>query len=145
MGFKFIRTIIFTILLLTAGISLGAGIGFYVFSLPDLSQIKRLETYTPPLITKIYSSDGEVISQLYAERRIHLDLDNFSPHLTDALIATEDRKFFKHSGIYPKGILRAFIKNIATGSFAQGASTLTQQLAKTLFLSPEKKIKKKTD
>ncbi|MCB9493959.1 MAG: PBP1A family penicillin-binding protein [Desulfobacteraceae bacterium] len=143
MGFKFIRTIIFTILLLTAGISLGAGIGFYVFSLPDLSEIKRLETYTPPLITKIYSSDGEVISQLYAERRIHLDLDNFSPHLTDALIATEDRKFFKHSGIYPKGILRAFIKNIATGSFAQGASTLTQQLAKTLFLSPEKKIKRK--
>jgi penicillin-binding protein 1A len=143
MSFNFKKTIIFTVLFLCAGISLGAGIGAYVFRLPELNEIKRLETYTPPLITKIYSSDKQLISQLYSERRIRLDLDDFSPHLINALIATEDRKFFDHSGISPKGMLRALIKNIATASFAQGASTLTQQLAKTLFLSPEKKIKRK--
>jgi penicillin-binding protein 1A len=143
MLFNFKKTIIFTLLFLCAGISLGAGIGIYVFKLSDLSEIKRLETYTPPLITKIYSSDKQLISRLYTEKRINLDLDAFSPHLTNALLATEDRKFFEHSGISPKGMLRALVTNIATASFAQGASTLTQQLAKTIFLSPEKKIKRK--
>ncbi|MDY0131149.1 MAG: PBP1A family penicillin-binding protein [Desulforegulaceae bacterium] len=143
MAFKFLKKILPSVLFICAGITLGGSIGLYMFKLPDLNEVKRLETYTPPLITKIYSADNQLISQLYTERRIHLNLENFSPYLIDALLATEDRRFFHHSGISPKGIARAFVKNITTRSFTQGASTLTQQLAKTLFLSPEKKIKRK--
>jgi penicillin-binding protein 1A len=143
MSINFKKFIIFTFFFLSASIILGASIGIYVFKLSDLNEIKKLETYTPPHITKIYSSDKKIISQLYKEKRISLDLNDFSKYLIDALITTEDRKFFDHSGISPKGMLRALLKNIKSGSFAQGASTLTQQLAKTLFLSSEKKIKRK--
>lgn len=123
--------------------SLGTAIGYYVFKLPELNEIAQLETYKPAVITKIFSSDNQVIKQLYIEKRVSHPTNHFSKYLVDGLISTEDRSFYSHSGISPRGISRAVIKDIVAMSFVEGASTLTQQLAKTLFLSSEKKIKRK--
>ncbi|MGM0417091.1 MAG: transglycosylase domain-containing protein [Thermodesulfobacteriota bacterium] len=134
-------SVIFLFIISAAG--LGTGIGYYTFALPDLNEITRLETYKPPLITRIFSSDNKLIKELYYEKRISHNTDHFSKDLVNALIVTEDRSFYNHSGLSPKGIARALVKDIIAMSFVEGASTITQQLAKTLFLSPEKKIKRK--
>ncbi|PID78056.1 MAG: hypothetical protein CSB21_01975 [Deltaproteobacteria bacterium] len=140
---KFRSYLFFFIFFVFSSAFTGAGIGFYFFSLPDFSEIRKLETYKPPAITRIYSSDNKPVKELYVERRSSHNTDYFSKYLVDALIATEDRRFYSHSGISPKGMVRAFVKDIIAMSFVEGASTLTQQLAKTLFLSSEKKIKRK--
>ena len=69
--------------------------------------------------------------------------DDFPPHLVEAVIAIEDRRFFSHFGLDPRGLLRALAVNIRQGRLAQGGSTLTQQLAKNVFLTPERSFKRK--
>lgn len=140
---KFLKNIPQIFLFIFFSSLLGTGIGYYIFKLPDFNEINILETYRPPVITKIYSSDNDLISQLYFEKRQNHKIKEFSPFLMEALISTEDRSFYSHIGISPRGMLRALITDIKAMSFVQGASTITQQLAKTLFLSPEKKIKRK--
>jgi penicillin-binding protein 1A len=140
---KLFKKLFFIFLFITSAACLGSGIGYYTFSLPDLNEITRLETYRPPLITRIFSADNKLIKELYYEKRIRHNTDHFSKDLVNALIVTEDRNFYSHSGLSPRGIARAIVKDIIAMSFVEGASTITQQLAKTLFLSPEKKIKRK--
>ncbi len=117
------------------------GVVFSMFR--DLPQIRLLETYTPPAITRVYSSDQVLLAELFKEKRRIIPLERIPANLQKALIATEDRQFYEHSGIDIKGIARALIQDIIAGEFAQGASTITQQLAKTLFLTPEKSIARK--
>ena len=140
---KFLQHFLYIFIFFAASAATGIIIGYNVFSLPDFNEVSILETYRPPVITKIYSADKTLISELYFEKRQNHHINHFSPFLIKALIATEDRSFYEHSGISPKGILRAVVTDIKAMSFAQGASTITQQLAKTLFLSSEKKIKRK--
>jgi len=121
----------------------GAIFGAAVALIKDLPQIRSLESYRPSATTKIYTSDNMLLAELYKENRNIVPLDEIPILLQKALIATEDRQFYNHSGIDIKGIMRAIFKDIISGKFVQGASTITQQLSKTLFLTPEKTIERK--
>lgn len=125
------------------GLLIGILLGFSIGLMRDLPQITYLEGYRPAAITRVLSQDGTLIAELYAENRKPITAAHIPPLLKEALIATEDRNFYSHYGMDPKGILRAIIKNIRSGSYSEGASTLTQQLAKTLFLTPEKNLTRK--
>lgn len=109
----------------------------------DLPQIRALEDFKPSAVTRIYSADKVLLAELFIEKRDLVPLKDIPHYLKAALIATEDRKFYKHSGVDIKGILRAIVKNIWAGEYVEGASTITQQLAKTLFLTPKKTIIRK--
>lgn len=113
----------------------------YNNELPSLEQLHNIE---PSLITTIYSGDQEVLQEYYLQRRILVPLKKMPPQLIEALIATEDQRFYQHWGVDLQGITRAFLSNIFKGDLtAQGGSTITQQLARTLFLTPEKIISRK--
>jgi len=130
--------IFFVLLLLVGG-----PIIIYNICEEDLPSLAQLHNIEPSLITKIYSADGKVIKEFYTERRILIPLERMPPHLIDALLATEDRRFFKHWGVNLMALARAFWNNLWEWRWAQGASTITQQLARTLFLTPEKTISRK--
>lgn len=91
----------------------------------------------------MYSAEGEVIGELFYERREYVPIERIPRHVINAFVASEDADFFRHRGINWKGMLRAFFKNIEAGRFVQGGSTITQQLAKMLLLSPEKSVSRK--
>ncbi|MCL4122276.1 UNVERIFIED_CONTAM: hypothetical protein GTU68_024035 [Idotea baltica] len=92
---------------------------------------------------QVYSRDGKLIAQFGEKRRIPLKLEEMPPHLLEAIIATEDSRFYSHYGFDPIGITRAAFAVLTSGSAKQGASTITQQLARNFFLSNEKKIMRK--
>jgi penicillin-binding protein 1A len=109
----------------------------------DLPSLSQLERYEPSLITRIYSDDGQVLKEFYKERRILVPLEKMSPYLLDALISTEDRKFYKHWGVDLHRLGGALWADLKALRYAQGASTITQQLARMLFLSREKILTRK--
>ncbi|UCE55607.1 MAG: transglycosylase domain-containing protein [Desulfobacterales bacterium] len=121
----------------------GAFAGAFVALTHDLPQIRSLENFKPDTVTRIYSADKVLLAELFLEKREPVPLDLVPDYLKAALVATEDRKFYKHSGVDLKGIARAIIKDIWAGEFVEGASTITQQLAKTLFLTPRKTLTRK--
>ena len=117
--------------------------GFYQYvkpELPDVATLKDVQLQTP---MQVYSRDGKLIAQFGEKRRIPLKLEDMPPHLLEASIATEDSRFYSHYGFDPIGITRAAFAVLASGSAKQGASTITQQLARNFFLSNEKKIMRK--
>ena len=126
-----------------SGILCGIIAGVFFGLTSDLPQIRALEDFKPSAVTRIYSADKILLAELFIEKRDPVPLKEIPHYLKAALIATEDRKFYKHSGVDIKGILRAIIKNIWAGEYVEGASTITQQLAKTLFLTPKKTIIRK--
>ncbi len=135
---KKIFVIIFLISIFT-GIFMGV-----IFALTkDLPQIRKLEDFIPSAATKIYSSDNVLLAELFIEKRYPVSIKKMPYYLKAALIATEDKKFYKHFGFDIKGIFRAAVKNVIAGKFVEGASTITQQLAKTLFLTREKNLSRK--
>ncbi len=109
----------------------------------DLPQISNVENFKPMLSSLLYSSDGRVIADFGIEKRQRTSLARIPPHLTDAIIAVEDQNFYAHFGIDPIGILRALIVDIRLGRMAQGGSTITQQLARNLFLTLRQDISRK--
>ncbi|WDP89695.1 MAG: PBP1A family penicillin-binding protein [Desulfobacter sp.] len=125
------------------GLLTGAMAGGFYGLIYDLPEINRLKQFKPSSVTQVYSADNKIISRFYLEKRFPVSIDAIPQTLVDALIVTEDRNFFSHAGVNLKAIARAIIHDIRAGSFKQGASTLTQQLAKTLFLSSEKSIVRK--
>ena len=129
--------------ILIAGVVFGAIAGAILAITSDFPQIRSLETYRPPAVTRIYSADKKVLAELFVEKRDPVLLKDIPCFLKEAIVATEDRSFYKHSGVDLKGILRAAIKDILAGEFVEGASTITQQLAKTLFLTPQKTLVRK--
>lgn len=131
------------IFVLICGLVCGTGLGAMIALLHDLPQIRQLESFNPSAVTRLYSSDNVLLAELYVEKRDTVSLSLIPEYLKAALLATEDRKFYAHSGIDLKGISRAVIKNIWAGEYIEGASTLTQQLAKTLFLTPKKTLRRK--
>ncbi len=99
----------------------------------NLPSLDQLENYDPDLITRIYSSDGEVLDELFFEKRIFVSLDQIPNNMKNAVIASEDRRFYDHWGIDSKSILRAVVVNIINLGYEQGFSSLTQQVARTLY------------
>jgi penicillin-binding protein 1A len=125
------------------GISCGILAGAFFGFTHDLPQIQALKSYVPSAITRLHSADGVILSELFMEKRRPVSLDDIPYFLKAGLVATEDRNFYRHSGIDLKGILRALIRDIQARQFVEGASTITQQLAKTLFLTASKTITRK--
>jgi len=135
--------ILYGVLGLTLAILLGSGLGFMLALTRELPQIESLEAFQPAAITRIYSADKELLSELFTEKRQPVPLDVMPWQLKKAILATEDAKFYDHPGVDVQGIMRAIIRNIIAGDYVEGASTITQQLAKTLFLTPRKTILRK--
>lgn len=114
---------------------------FYVRNdLPDVATLKEVKLQTP---MQVYTADGQLISQFGEKRRIPLKLDEMPPLLIQAFLAIEDTRFYDHPGVDIIGIMRAVTVVASSGDFSQGASTITQQLARNFFLSREKKIIRK--
>nr|WP_229360336.1 PBP1A family penicillin-binding protein [Ferrimonas sediminicola] len=113
-----------------------AGLYFWVApSLPDVTSLKTVQLQTP---MRIYSADGKLISQFGEKRRIPVRYDDVPSQLVNAILATEDARFFEHKGVDPIGVIRAAVVLITTGRKAQGASTITMQVARNFFLTREK-------
>ena len=107
---------------------------FVVLSFSDLPSFWELENPKNNLASPVYAANGEVLGRYYIENRTTVSYEDLSPHLVEALIATEDERYFNHSGIDSKGLARAIIKTGILGDKnAGGASTITQQLSKLLF------------
>jgi len=130
-------------LVLVTGALGGVGTGLFFALVHDLPQIRSLEACKPLSVTRIYSSDGVLLDEWFTEKRDPVALSAIPRALKDALIATEDRAFYRHSALHPRGLIRAAWHNIRAGQYVEGASTITQQLAKTLFLTPEKSLRRK--
>ncbi|MBA5866668.1 MAG: PBP1A family penicillin-binding protein [Nitrospira sp. CR1.3] len=121
-------------------LALGGLLWHYSQDLPDLNQ---LQNYQPSLVTQVYSADRQLIGQFFIERRILTPLADIPEHLRRAVIAVEDVRFFEHPGLDYIGILRAAWTNLRRGGKVEGASTITQQLARSLFLSSERTFDRK--
>ncbi|WP_036768193.1 peptidoglycan glycosyltransferase/peptidoglycan DD-transpeptidase MrcA [Photorhabdus australis] len=108
--------------------------------LPDVATLKDVRLQTP---MQVFSADGELIAQYGEKRRMPLTLSEVPPIMVEAFIATEDSRFYEHHGVDPVGIIRAASIALSSGRASQGASTITQQLARNFFLSPEKTLMRK--
>lgn len=124
-----------------AGVScVRAVLDHYRSELPDVSS---LAYYEPSLTTRIYANDGTLIGTLYKEARTWTKLDAISPYLIKAVLATEDSRFFEHHGVDPIGVLRAIYSRASGSDGSQGASTITMQLARNLFLNAKQTMDRK--
>ncbi len=122
----------------------GAGlVGLYYWAASDLPGFKNLTEYKPPVVSTVYSRDGKVMGNLYAEKRFLASLSEMPDFLPKAFLAAEDSSFYQHEGVDPLAIFRAFLKNLQAGGIRQGGSTITQQIVKRLLLTPEKSLKRK--
>ncbi|RLE14132.1 hypothetical protein DRI96_01905 [Candidatus Aerophobetes bacterium] len=137
------KSIFFLILLLFIFIFLGAGLGYFISTLYNLPKIEQLENYHPSQTTTIYSENGELLAEFFLEKREVVPLSKISPFVKKAFIAVEDSRFYQHPGIDIIRILKAIWFDVVTRSRAQGASTITQQLARSLFLTQKKTLSRK--
>lgn len=115
----------------------------YNYITRDLPDFQTVEEYLPPAVTSILSNDGTVVGEFFEERRYPVKLKDVPVMVRNCFLAAEDASFYKHAGIDPVSILRAIVKNLETGSAAQGGSTITQQVVKNMLLTPEKKLVRK--
>ncbi|CRH40218.1 peptidoglycan glycosyltransferase/peptidoglycan DD-transpeptidase MrcA [Pantoea ananatis] len=139
---KFVK---YLLILAVCCILLGAGsiYGLYKYiepQLPDVNTLKDVRLQTP---MQVYSAEGDLIAQYGEMRRIPLSLQQVPPEMVKAFIATEDSRFYEHHGVDPIGIFRAASVALVSGHASQGASTITQQLARNFFLSPERSLMRK--
>jgi len=115
-------------------------IGWFAATLPALISAPQFERKASIIVK---AEDGSVIGRYGELKGISVTVDELPPHLIQAVLATEDRRFYDHHGIDPFGIARAMVRNLGAGHYVQGGSTITQQLAKNLFLSHERTLKRK--
>lgn len=133
--------IFFTLTGLFVFILLSAIFMRYIFS--GLPPVYEMEEYTPSLTTKVYDRNNQLIHEFSIEKRSMVPLEDIPVDLQNAVVAMEDRDFFKHAGFSIRGIVRALLHDLITGRAKQGASTLTQQLSRGVFLTQEKKLIRK--
>lgn len=139
---RYLGSLVF-VFLLCLSIALGATAGVLFVYNSDLPQVNSLEDYHPSLITEVYSDDAQVIGSFALERRVIVSWDEIPQVVKDAITSVEDQNFFTHWGIDFYGIARAGLKDVMAGRVVEGGSTLTQQLSKNLFLTPERTFRRK--
>ncbi len=137
------KTIIAYLALLLATVLIGSSVGFVLYSAWDLPEVQALENYKPSITTRVYSDSNELLAEFFVENRTPVVLSDVPEALIKALVATEDTRFYAHRGLDYRGIARAMYRNIRSGKIMEGGSTLTQQLAKILFLTPERSYLRK--
>lgn len=121
----------------------GAGIGLYYWAQEDLPGFTKLSDYSPALATTVRARDGRILGYFYREKRFLIPLSMMSPITVKAFLASEDAGFYQHEGVDLPGIVRAAIKNFMAGSIVQGGSTITQQVIKSMLLTPERSYERK--
>lgn len=115
---------------------------FFVTS-ANLPQLITVKDYKPLVVSEIFARDGQKIGEFAREKRIVIPYSQIPKHIVQAFISAEDSKFFEHGGVNFTAILRAALADLKAGHSAQGGSTITQQVAKSLMLTPEKKFSRK--
>ncbi|HLB87031.1 MAG TPA: PBP1A family penicillin-binding protein [Terriglobales bacterium] len=130
-------------LLVLASALVGATTGLLLVYSTDLPQVEQLEHYRPSSITELYDDQGRVIGSFALQRRVVASYEDYPQVLRDALISVEDKDFYSHWGVNVWRIAGAAYHDIASGGKVQGASTLTMQLARNLFLSPDRSFHRK--
>jgi len=115
----------------------------YLVVSSTLPKVETLDDYRPPVITKVYGDDGTLIAEYFKERRIVVPVERMPRQLVQSFVSAEDSNFFEHQGIDVVSIVRAAIANIKAGGIRQGGSTITQQVAKSFFLSSERSFSRK--
>jgi len=136
-----LRWLAFGSLTVIIGTGVVAGLALAVFYIEldrSLPSIQSLKNYHPPLVSSVYAADGSLIGEFYTERRYLVPLQEIPPHVVKAFLASEDVRFYEHGGVDLPGIIRATLKNLEAGEIVQGGSTITQQVVKSLLLTPEK-------
>src|SRR6201997_5565229 len=141
-GRKFVGRVLFGLLVLISAL-VGATTGLLLVYTTDLPQVEALEAYRPSSITELYDDHERVIGSFALQRRVVAGYDDFAPALRDALVSIEDKDFYRHSGVNFWRIVGAADRGIESGGRVQGASTLTMQLARNLFLSPDRSFHRK--
>src|SRR5271156_256884 len=141
-GRKFVGRVLFGLLVLVSAL-VGATAGLLLVYTTDLPQVDALEAYRPSSITELYDDRSRVIGSFALQRRVVAGYDDFAPVLRDALVSIEDKDFYRHSGINFWRIVGAAYRDLESGGKVQGASTLTMQLARNLFLSPDRSFHRK--
>ncbi len=115
----------------------------YIYFTQSVPNVEKLSKYDPPVVTSVYADKGELIGEFAYQRRFLVPMEQIPKALQDAFVAAEDKNFWHHSGVDKEAILRAIKKNLMAGSLKEGASTITQQVAKTFLLTPERKFTRK--
>ena len=141
-GSRFVGNLVFILLMVLAAAA-GAISGLVLVYSTDLPQVTELEQYRPSTITELYDDQNRVIGQFALQRRVIDKYDDSPRVLRDAIISTEDKDFERHWGVDVWRVFGAAWRDVATGARAQGASTLTMQLARNLFLSPDRSFRRK--
>jgi len=143
-GRKVMGRVLFGLLFLLSAL-LGASAGLLLVYSTDLPQVEQLEHYRPSTVTELYDDHGQVIGSFALQRRVVASYGDFPPILREALISIEDKDFYRHWGINVWRIAGAAYRDIESGGKVQGASTLTMQLARNLFLSPYRSFQRKIE
>jgi len=143
-GRKVMGRVVFGLLLVFAA-AIGAAAGLLFVYSTDLPEVQQLEHYRPSSTTELYDDQNRVIGSFALQRRVVADYKDFPPVLRDALISIEDKDFYRHWGINVWRIAGAAYRDIESGGKVQGASTLTMQLARNLFLSPDRSFHRKIE
>jgi penicillin-binding protein 1A len=123
----------------------GVSFGYALVNYLEIPDVKQLETYRPKSATRLYADDGTLYAELFVEKRVPIPITEMPRHLKLAFVAIEDVRFYSHFGIDARGIARAAYKNIIRRGITEGASTITQQLARNLYLTPQKTLKRKVE
>ena len=132
------------VLVLVSGLAIAASAFWVLTILPgSLPSVSQLESFNASDGTKVYDDNDELITEFHVERRIFVPLAQIPKSLREAVLATEDSRFYSHHGVDPMGIARAVYQNFRRGRIVEGGSTITQQLAKVLFLTPDKSLERK--
>ncbi|MGA9413588.1 MAG: PBP1A family penicillin-binding protein, partial [Terriglobales bacterium] len=141
-GRKLVGVVVFGLLVLLSA-AVGAAAGLLLVYSTDLPQVEELERYRPSSVTELYDGRGRVIGTFALQRRVIATYDDYPEVLRNALVSIEDKDFYRHSGINIWRIIGAAYRDIESGGRVQGASTLTMQLARNLFLSPDRSFYRK--
>lgn len=131
--------VLFTFAVLGAAAVLGL-VARYAAELPP---VESLRDYNPSLVTRVLAADGSVLGEFFIERRVVIPLARVPRQLQQAFLAAEDAAFFQHRGLDAKAVLRALLRNVLAGGVVQGGSTITQQVARNMFLSSERRLARK--
>ena len=143
---RFIRfSLAFVFLLAVVGAVGAAGVGIYYYQevASKLPSVNLLRSHKPSLVTRVFDQSGSLLREYYVERRFLITLNEVPDTVIQAILATEDARFEEHPGVDLVGVFRAAVKNLLGGQVLQGGSTITQQLAKSLFLSPKRSYDRK--
>src|SRR5271168_3123355 len=141
-GRKLVGRVLFGMLVLVSAL-VGATVGLLLVYTTNLPQVEALEAYRPSSITELYDDQGRVIGSFALQRRVVATYNDYPQVLRDALISIEDKDFYRHWGVNVWRIAGAAYRDIESGGKVQGASTLTMQLARNLFLSPDRSFHRK--